>query len=112
MRSRKIFLLLIILLLMTIVFIGCKVEVEESINTDTLPEFTLEELSKFNGKDGNSAYVAVDGIVYDVTELSRWKNGDHNGYEAGNDLTEPIKTKSPHGVSMLKRAKIVGKLVN
>lgn len=73
-------------------------------------EFTLEELAKFNGKDGNKAYVAVDGIVYDVTDVPPWKGGDHNGYEAGKDLTEEIKTKSPHGVGKLEGVPVVGKL--
>jgi predicted heme/steroid binding protein len=52
----------------------------------------------------------VDGIVYDVTNVSQWKNGMHNGYEAGKDLTEEIKTISPHGISKLKGVAIVGKL--
>ena len=34
--------------------------------------FTLEELAKYNGKDGNPAYVAVNGIVYDVTNNAAW----------------------------------------
>lgn len=73
-------------------------------------EFTLDELAKFNGKDGNKAYVAVDGVVYDVTDVPPWKGGDHNGYEAGKDLTEEIKTKSPHGISKLQGVPVVGKL--
>ena len=47
--------------------------------------FTLDELKQYNGKDGKPAYVAVDGIVYDVSASDKWKNGDHNGFEAGND---------------------------
>ena len=35
-------------------------------------ELTLEELAKFNGKDGNPAYVAVDGIIYDVSASPAW----------------------------------------
>lgn len=73
-------------------------------------ELTLEELAKFNGKDGARAYVAVDGIIYDVTDSSMWKNGDHNGFEAGSDLTDAIKNKSPHGTGKLDGVPEVGKL--
>ncbi|SCZ77717.1 cytochrome b5 domain-containing protein [Acidaminobacter hydrogenoformans] len=73
-------------------------------------ELTAEELSAFNGKDGQPAYIAVDGVIYDVTEVSFWKNGDHNGFEAGQDLTDEIKTVSPHGVSKLNGLPVVGKL--
>ncbi len=75
-------------------------------------ELTLAELAKYNGKDGNPAYVAVDGIIYDVSAYPKWKNGDHNGYSAGNDLTEIIKTKSPHGVAKLNGVPVVGKLID
>ena len=75
-------------------------------------ELTLAELAKYNGKDGQPAYVAVDGVIYDVSGYAKWKNGDHNGYSAGNDLTEIIKTKSPHGVAKLKGVPGVGKLID
>lgn len=74
--------------------------------------FTKEELSKYNGQNGNPAYVAVDGTVYDVTNVPQWKGGKHNGYEAGKDLTDEIKNKSPHGVSKLNGLPVVGKLKN
>ena len=74
-------------------------------------ELTLEELAKFNGKDGARAYVAVDGIIYDMTDSAAWKNGDHNGFEAGKDLTDAIKNQSPHGTGKLSGVPEVGKLV-
>lgn len=49
--------------------------------------FTLEELKKYNGKDGNLAYVAVNGVVYDVTNVAAWAAATHFGLSAGNDLT-------------------------
>lgn len=75
----------------------------------TLKVFNAEELAKYNGQNGNRAYVAVDGKVYDVTDVPQWKNGTHFGkYQAGVDLTEEIKTVSPHGVSKLDSVPIVG----
>ena len=74
-------------------------------------ELTLDQLKQYDGKNGNPAYVAVDGIIYDVTSVAKWKNGDHNGYSAGNDLTDIIKNKSPHGVKNLEGLPIVGKIV-
>lgn len=79
------------------------------INT-TATLFTLESLAKFNGKNGQPAYVAVDGIVYDVSALGAWSGGEHfQGIEAGRDLSDAIKA-SPHGKAILSRAKVVGSL--
>jgi predicted heme/steroid binding protein/predicted small secreted protein len=73
---------------------------------------TLEELAAYNGKDGMPAYVAVDGVIYDVTDVPEWSGGDHNGFSAGNDLTEQIKTVSPHGVAKLTGVPVVGRLAD
>ncbi len=72
--------------------------------------FTPSELSAYNGQDGEPAYVAVDGVIYDVSAFREWKRGEHHGHSAGKDLSKQIK-RSPHGKAILKRAKIVGKLV-
>lgn len=77
---------------------------------DVLVDYTLEELAKFDGKEGRLAYVAVDGIVYDVTDSKSWEDGAHAGFEAGKDLTEEIK-KSPHGIEAMDNVIEVGKLV-
>ena len=66
-------------------------------------------MAKYNGKDGAKAYVAVEGIVYDVTDVKAWKEGMHNGFEAGQDLTEAIK-KAPHGTAKLEGLPVVGTL--
>ena len=75
-------------------------------------ELTLDQLKQYDGKNGNPAYVAVDGVIYDVSGSARWKNGEHNGYSAGNDLTDAIMNKSPHGVKNMERMPVVGKLVD
>jgi len=79
--------------------------------TAALLQLTLEELKQYDGQNGNPAYVAVDGVIYDVTNVPQWKGGKHNGYTAGQDLTDIIKNKSPHGVAKLQGVPIVGELV-
>ena len=76
--------------------------------TVTLPTFTAEQLATYDGKDGHSAYIAVDGKVYDVTNVAQWKNGTHAGqFQAGADYTEALKN-APHSSAMLGEAPVVG----
>ena len=79
--------------------------------TAALLQLTLEELKQYDGQNGNPAYIAVDGVIYDVTNVPQWSGGKHNGYTAGQDLTDAIKNKSPHGVSKLQGGPVVGELV-
>lgn len=58
--------------------------------------FTLNELSKYNGQNGQPAYIAYKGIVYDVSNVPQWKSGTHHGEKAGTDVTNDI-SRSPHG---------------
>lgn len=72
--------------------------------------FTLTELKKYDGQNGNPAYVAVNGIVYDVSNARNWNNGQHQGGAvAGIDLSNLINS-SPHGSSVLSKLPVVGKL--
>ena len=77
---------------------------------EALPVFSAEELSKYNGKDGNAAYVAYEGKVYDVSNIAAWKNGIHqNQFEAGKDFTDILNNQAPHSPDNLtKNAPIVG----
>jgi predicted heme/steroid binding protein len=77
--------------------------------------FTIEELAKYNGQNGAPSYVAVNGIVYDLTSVPEWANGRHfcSGAIAGKDLTflwnlVPRSHKNPN---FLKRFTVVGRLV-
>jgi predicted heme/steroid binding protein len=76
--------------------------------------FTVAELAKFNGQNGQPAYVAVDGVVYDVSNSSFWTGGVHNvcpqNSMAGKDLSEAIKMAPPRMRSNLERFPVVGRL--
>lgn len=60
---------------------------ENTAGTGSQREFTVQELSQYNGKNGNPAYVAVNGIVYDMSNVLRWAGGSHFGLNAGEDHT-------------------------
>jgi predicted heme/steroid binding protein len=74
-------------------------------------KLTLDELSQYTGENGMRAYVAVDGVVYDVTDSRAWREGKHNGFQAGRDLTREIKEVSPHGPMKLENVPAVGIIV-
>ncbi len=108
--------LLIIVFSLLLILAGCSGDKTpasddslEVVNIE-LPLFTLEELATYNGKDGNKAYVAYEGYVYDVSDLRQWSSGSHGGYTAGTDITEALKTLSPHGPKNINLASKVGKL--
>lgn len=56
--------------------------------------FTAENLKQYNGLNGQPAYIAVDGIVYDVSSLFR--NGQHEGCSAGQDVTSEFNNERRH----------------
>jgi len=75
-----------------------------------MKDFTVAELAGFNGKDGRPAYVAYQGVVYDVTESAMWGDGDHEGMHfAGADLTAE-HDEAPHDVYVTDFTE-VGRLV-
>jgi predicted heme/steroid binding protein len=82
-------------------------ETSKTSNTsDTNRIFTISDLSKYDGQNGNPAYVAVDGIVYDLSSV--FKNGVHFGHTAGQDLTNDFFIK--HVKSQITKYPAVGLL--
>ena len=73
-------------------------------------QFTLEELSKYNGAGGSPAYVAVNGIVYDVSLSPVWGGGTHFGLYAGKDLTLQFKACHSGETKILNSLPKVGEL--
>ncbi len=72
-------------------------------------EFTISELSKYDGTSGNPAYVAVNGIVYDVTNNPAWAAATHFGLKAGKDVTTAFASCHANQ-DILSKLKPVGRL--
>ncbi len=57
----------------------------------SLPEITRDMLATQDGAEGRPAYIAVRGLVYDVTDAPGWADGVHAVWSserlAGRDLT-------------------------
>ncbi|WP_242986527.1 cytochrome b5 domain-containing protein [Vallitalea guaymasensis] len=72
--------------------------------------FTIEELKEYNGEKGRPAYIAVDGVVYDVTYNPSWGGGTHFGVVAGKDITDEFN-KCHGGENVLTQLEVVGKII-
>jgi predicted heme/steroid binding protein len=65
--------------------------------------FTEQELKRYNGERGERAYVAHQGIVYDVSACPKWRTGLHEGLHfAGWDLSTEMP-EAPHGREVFTR---------
>ncbi len=69
--------------------------------------FTAAQLAQYNGQNGNPAYIAIAGKVYDVSGVPQWAGGHHHGYSAGKDLTAAF----PHPETLLQQIPYVGTYV-
>lgn len=76
--------------------------------TNTLPVYTAKTLARYNGLNGQPAYAAVNGLVYDFSRLFR--GGNHQGYSAGADLTSAFN--SVHSSNILRAYPVVGTYQN
>ncbi len=68
--------------------------------------FTLEELAQHDGQNGAPGYIAINGNVYDVTNVQLLKDGRHHGVIPGSDVSELFV----HNQAILNRLKVIGKL--
>jgi predicted heme/steroid binding protein len=81
------------------------------VMTTQMREFTLEELARYDGRDGRRAFVAYDGKVYDVSESFLWKDGKHQViHPAGADLSGALE-QAPHGAEFFEKVALVGVLI-
>ena len=73
--------------------------------------FTEFQLRRFDG-ERNPMYIAVHGIVYDVTDCPHWRTGIHEGQHfPGQNLHDEIEA-APHGIEVFQHPciKRVGRL--
>ncbi len=77
-----------------------------SSNQSQLKVFTLAELAQYDGRNGNKAYVAVDGLIYDVSSV--FYQGSHYSHLAGQDLTNEFYIR--HAKSAITKYPLVGQL--
>lgn len=73
-------------------------------------EFTIEELSQFDGSGGRPAYVAINGTVYDVSLEATWGGGTHFSLYAGKDLSAQFNGCHGGRTEILRNLPIVGVL--
>jgi len=108
----KIALFLIMLLSAVIVtlFIGPRMRQQRTAAKKADGRYSADGLSQFDGREGRPAYIAYNGILYDVTGSKLWKDGSHlKKHNAGNDLTELLKT-APHGEEKVLAMPVAGAL--
>ncbi len=73
--------------------------------------FTETELRQYDGRKGRRAYIACEGVVYDVTDAPSWRGGMHREmHYPGLDLTRSLR-KAPHTAAVFARVPRVGILV-
>lgn len=77
----------------------------------TVKSFDAAELAKFDGVDGNPAYVAYDGKVYDITDAPSWIDGAHYMHMAGEDMTESMQD-APHAEEVMESYPVVGEYIS
>jgi len=85
----------------------------DSSQPDELPQrtFTLDELTRYNGRNGQAAYIAVNGIVYNVTNSAAWAAATHFGLNTGRDLTQEFTGCHQGQQQILNTLPVVGRLV-
>jgi len=71
--------------------------------------YTKSQLALRNGQDKPQIWVALHGLIYDVTESRLWRDGKHYEHWAGQDLT-PELADAPHTETVFEKFTVVGVL--
>jgi len=76
-----------------------------------LPSYTRSALALRNGQDRPEIWIALHGLIYDVTLSRLWRKGKHYEHWAGQDLT-PELADAPHTDFVFDKFEVVGRLVS
>ena len=110
---RKVSYLLFLLALIITLFIGShNTSTDEAIiiaQSEIYP-FNEKELSKFNGKNNQPSYVAIDRIIYDISSLKELDGDLLDNLFLGKDISEIIENDGVKG-AIIERAPEVGVLM-
>jgi len=111
----SLYLVMVVSVIIVVTFIGprLKAKMSKPRQPSSPPSGKLspDDLALCDGKEGQPAYFAFEGTIYDATASALWKNGVHMGrHNAGTDLTEALKL-APHGPDKIFAMKNIGPLV-
>lgn len=81
----------------------------ETVFSFRIREFTMKELSTYNGEGDNHAYIAVNGTVYDITGEVALNKIEAAGLKPGTDLSEQFNS-GKLSKQLLNNIRIVGVL--
>lgn len=81
-------------------------EDQRKIDTVTI---TPAQLADATCDAGKKCWIAVDGVVYDMSVFPKWARGEHHGVKAGTDATEKF-VGSGHAAAYLQKMPVVGRL--
>ena len=97
--------------LVVVLFVGPRLRRQKTASTAAKGDMTAAQLVAFDGKEGRPAYIAYQGVVYDVTASKLWLQGTHMArHQAGADLTE-VLAQAPHDEEKVSSMPKVGKLL-
>jgi arsenite oxidase small subunit len=70
--------------------------------------FTIDEVRKFDGKEGRPLYLVFKGNVYDLSDSKLWANGMHMQQHSFDEKLEETISDAPHHEEVLSRFKKIG----
>jgi len=105
--------IMVILALIAVFVVGPKLKKRElPISGPKKQTLTMDELARFDGREGRRAFIAYEGHIYDVSDSKPWKGGIHFGkHRAGLDLSAFLE-QAPHDRQKLFSLPRVGRLID
>lgn len=73
--------------------------------------YSRAQLALRNGQDKPEVWVALHGVIYDVSKSRLWNKGKHYEHWAGQDLTDELPD-APHTEKVFDKFNVVGKLTD